>query len=260
MNFKCQEEPIAELDKLAQAHRQSIIIEGARGNGKTYLSRQYAKMVGVLDFQLIEPKVDAIRSTIEECIKINQPVVICIENLDKGVQAASYALLKFLEEPPACAYIIITCQNIQMVPDTIVSRSNVVTLNPPIDSDLELYARDKYGSRYNEMERSALWSSVRAFQDVDLIMSFDSTKISYFNSLPEVCKFNDSVSNIIWKLGHFDDNSETPIEFVIRFIMNVIRTPFAERCGIECIRDLNQGRIASHAVLAKFVFNVKYCE
>ena len=260
MNFKCQEEPIAELNKLAQAHRQSIIIEGARGNGKTYLARQYAKMIDILDFELVEPKVDSIRSSIEECIKINQPVVICIENLDKGVQSASYALLKFLEEPPANVYIIITCQNIQMVPDTIISRSSVVTLNPPIDSDLELYARDKFGGRYDDIKRISLWSSVRAFQDVDLVMSFSPDKISYFNSLSDTCKFNDSVSNIIWKLGHFDDNTETPLEFVIRFVMNIVRTPFVEKCGIDCIRDLNQGRIASHAVLAKFVFNAKYCE
>jgi len=260
VNFKCQEEPIHELEKLANARRQSLIIEGGRGSGKSYLARQYAKMLDILDFQFVDPKVDAIRQSIEECIKFNQSVVLCIENLDLGVQSASYALLKFLEEPPAGVYIIVTCRNIQMIPDTIISRSSVVTLNPPIDSDIELYARDKYGSRYDELSRTQLWSCVRAFQDVDTVASLSPDKLAYFKSLPDMCKFNDSVSNIVWKLGHFDDNTETPVELVIRFVMNYIHTPFIERCGIECIRDLNQGRIASHAILAKFAFNAKYCE
>ena len=260
MKFMCQREPIEQLELLAQYKRQSIVLEGPRGCGKTYLAKEYAKMINVQDFQIVEPKVDSIRSSIEECINLNEPIVLCIENLDKGMQSASYALLKFLEEPPATATILITCQNLQMIPETIVSRSTVVTLSPPIDSDLEQYAEVKYGDAMRYMRTTDVWKSVRAFQDVDLVMSFGPDKMEYYQELPKICKFNDSVSNIIWKLGHYNDNTETPIEFVIRYIMNYLHTPFVERCGIECIRDLNHGRIASHAVLAKFAFNVKYCE
>ena len=135
-----------------------------------------------------------------------------------------------------------------------------MTLSPPIDSDIELYTRSKYGSKYDDFKGTTIWMSVRSFQDADLVMSLTPDKLAYFDSLPALCKFNDSVSNIIWKLGHYDDNSETPIEFVIRFIMNFLHTPFIERCGIDCIRELSKGRIAAHAVIAKFVFNAKYCE
>ena len=257
MNFVCQQEPIEQLKLMASIRRQSIIIEGSPGCGKTYLAKQYSEMVGIPDFQVVEPKVDAIRSSIDTCINLNEPIVLCIENLDKGVQSASYALLKFLEEPPACAIVIVTCQNIRLVPDTIVSRSNVVTLGPPIDADLALYAQSKYGP---DILHSPLWGCVRTFQDVDTVSAMTSDNYKYFLSLPDVCKFRDSVSNIVWKLGHYEDNSETPIELVIRYIMGYMKTPFVERCGIECIRDLSQGRIAPHAVLSKFAFNVKYCE
>lgn len=260
MDFICQHEAINQLEVLAKYKRQSIVIEGPRGCGKTYLAKEYGKMINVLDFQVLEPKVDIIRSGIEECLNLNEPIVLCIENLDKGVQSASYALLKFLEEPPAVVTILVTCQSLQMIPETIVSRSTVVTVNPPIDSDLVQYAEIKYGDQAKQIIGTDIWKSVRAFRDVELVMSFTPDKLNYYKSLTSVCKFNDSISNIIWKLGHYDDNTETPVEFVIRYIMNYLKNPFVERCGIECIRDLNLGRIAPHAVLAKFAFNAKYCE
>lgn len=260
LDLMCQHEALEQLNLLSSYHRQSILVEGCSGCGKSYLARHFAHLVGIQDFQIVEPKVQAIRSCIEECIQLNEPIVLCIENLDLGVAAAAYTLLKFLEEPYPKVYIVVTCRNIKYLPDTIISRSAVVTVAPPTDSDLMIYGASVDNQKYSAISKLPVWNCARTFTDVDKLYALDTAKLNFFQSLSELGSTRDSVSNIIWKLGHFEDNSETPVELVIRYIMNDINTPFVNKCGVECIRDLNTGRIAAHAVLAKFVFNIKYCE
>lgn len=260
MNFKCQEQPLKELDVLRLSDRHSVLIEGPSGSGKTYLAMQYANMLDIPDFQLISPKVDDIKNTIDACTQINNRVVICIENLDIGVAGASYALLKFLEEPLPNVYIVVTCRNLQFVPDTIISRSAVVVTAPPVELDIATYSIAANASKFDELKFSELWKCVRTFKDADIVLNMTQDQIAYFNKLPELTKFSDTVSNLVWKISHYDDNSECPVDLVIRYIMNTVNTDHMRRAGIECLNDLSLKRLASHAVLSKFVFEAKYCE
>lgn len=260
MIFVCQQEPLNELKKLCDSDRHSILIEGGPGCGKTYLARQFANMKEIPDFQEIAPKVQDIRDAMDLCNKLDNNIVICIENLDKGVSGASYTLLKCLEEPLPNMYIVITCRNINFVPDTIISRSTVVSVSPPTDSDMDLYCRSLNPDRYFKLKDTPLWRCVRVFSDANTVLTLNDEKIAYFDSLNSMQRFSDTVSNIVWKLGHFEDKSETPVELVIRYMMEIINTNHVRKCGIECISDLTQERIAQHAVLAKFAFDCKYCE
>ena len=260
MNFKCQEQPLKELDTLRLSDRHSVLIEGASGSGKTYLAMQYANMLNISDFQIILPKVDEIKTTIDACTQINNPVVLCIENLDTGVAAASYALLKFLEEPLPNVYIVVTCRNLQYVPDTIISRSAVVVTAPPVDVDIATYSINANASKFDELKFTELWKCVRTFKDADTVLNMTPEQIMYFHKLSDITRFNDTVSNLVWKISHYDDNSECPVDLVIRYIMNIVNTAHIRKAGIECLNDLALKRIASHAVLAKFMFAAKYCE
>ena len=260
MNFKCQEQPLKELDTLRLSDRHSVLIEGPSGCGKTYLAMQYANMLNIPDFQIISPKVDEIKSTIEGCTQINNPVVLCIENLDTGVAAASYALLKFLEEPLPNVYIVVTCRNLQYVPDTIISRSAVVVTAPPVDVDIATYSINANPAKFDELKFTELWKCVRTFKDADTVLNMTPEQVMYFHKLPDITRFNDTVSNLVWKISHYDDNSECPVDLVIRYIMNVVNTVHIRQAGIECLNDLSLKRIAPHAVLAKFMFDAKYCE
>ena len=94
---------------------------GPEGCGKSYLARQFAIKLGVDDFALVEPTVAGIREISDLCSEITTPIVICIENLDTGVVAASYTLLKFLEEPRKNVHVVVTARNIKHLPDTIPS-------------------------------------------------------------------------------------------------------------------------------------------
>lgn len=260
MQANSQIEALAELQKLSNSNRQSILIAGPPGCGKTYLSKQFANMRNIDDFAIVSPKVSEIREAIDSCSALTNPIVLSIENLDLGVLGASYTLLKSLEEPPSNMFIIVTCRNIDKVPDTIVSRSAVVQLGPPTTNDIDSYGREKDTLKFNNVAPRLVWQCVRSFTDADAVLGMTVDEISYYESLSEVCKFKDSVSNIVWKLGHYDNNTECNVELAIRSIMELMHNPFITACGIDCIRDLNASRIAQHAVLAKFVFNAKFCE
>ena len=260
MIFDCQVEPLTELDNLHKVKRQSILIEGPSGCGKSYLANQYANMLNISDIIVVQPKVADIREAIDSSTQLQTDVVLVIENLDLGVAAAAYTLLKTLEEPLPHVYIIITARNVKFIPDTIISRSAVVTANAPLLRDIDNYAKHKDEIKYEQIKDRLVWKCARSFADADKILQMTADQINYYESLAEICTFNDSVSNIIWTIGHYPNNEPCDLELAIRSIMELMHNSFVTRCGIECLRDLSSNRIAQHAVLARFIFNAKYCE
>lgn len=260
MDLISQKSAIEDLQRLAHDDRHSIMIEGIEGAGKSYIAKKYASMLNIPDFQIVEPKVQSIKDAINSCYLIENPIVLCIENLDTGVLAASYALLKFLEEPASHVYILVTCRNLQHIPDTIISRSAVVTVPPPIESDLVTYATEKDSAQYLYLQDKPIWKCAKTFKDVETILELDTSKIDYFNKLIESLNTKDSVSNIIWSLQKYPDNTSTPIQLMIRYIMHTTQSKTIWRAGHECLHELSLGRISTHAVLAKFAFDLKYLE
>lgn len=260
MNFQCQSECLEELAVLAEYNRHSVVICGTSGSGKTYCAKQYASMLNVSDFVSVNPVVSDVKSTIETVLQLSSKVVICIENIDTGAPGAAYALLKFLEEPVSTVYVVITCNNIKRVPDTILSRSAVVYLSPPTVSDVESYARSKGSDRLIKLFNSNIWRAVRKFSDVDMLNNMNSSQLQYFSVVDDMMKFTDTVSSLMWNLGHYPDNSEAPTDFIIRYILcNTTDSHLKLACN-DCINSLSTSRIAQHAVLAKFVFEAKYGE
>lgn len=255
-----QKVALQELKELASSGRQSVLIEGPRGSGKTYLSNQYANLLNVQEFHSVSPKVGEIREALDKVTLIDTPVVLQIENLDLGVAGASYTLLKSLEEPLPHVFIVITCRNVEAVPDTIISRSAVINVGPPTPDDLDIYGAEKDRLKYSNVSSRLAWQCVRSFGEADEVLDMTPDEINYYESLAEVCKFSDNVSNTVWKIGHYDSNKECNVELAIRSIAELMHKPFITKCSIDCIRDLDKGRIAPHAVLSKFVFNAKYCE
>ena len=261
MEFRSQVEPITQLKLLAESNRQSVLIEGPPGCGKTYLGRYYGNILNIKDVVSVVPRVGDMKEAIDGAIAVENPILLCIENLDTGVPAASYALLKFLEEPLPNVYIVVTCRNIRFVPDTIISRSAVVTVGPPTQTDLNEYGRCTNSDAFAKVSNSLVWQCIRTLSDADAVLKMSTEELSYYINLQQVVKFSDSVSNTVWAISHYShNNTECNLELAIRSIIALSKNPFVMRCGIECIRELNEGRVAKHAILSKFVFNAKYCE
>lgn len=262
MEFICQKDAIEELKSLAESDRHSILIEGSDGSGKTYLATEYAKMINIDDIINVKPRVNDIRGAIDATFQQDNRVLICVENLDTGVKEASYTLLKSLEEPTSKVYIVITCRNSKKVPDTIISRSTSVNIAPPVDKDIDMYAQNINLQNYHMVHNSLIWKCVKTFSDANTVLNMNANQLQYFDSLKDLSAFNGTVSDIIWALGHYNDEAKTatPIELVIRYIMHIRPDKHSQVAGVECLRELSKGTVASHAVLAKYVFEMKYAK
>lgn len=258
LSFKCQEKTIESLKSYASDKKHSILISGCEGCGKTTLAKLYASFIDVSDVAVIQPKVSDIKNAFEDIASLRNDIVLVIENLDYGVPACSYALLKSMEEPLENVYIVVTCTDIQKVPDTIKSRSMVIDVMPPVECDLSLYALDKYQLKLSKIK---IRECLKSFSDVDYIHSIDDEKISYISKWANLKIFDQPVSSASWKLGHFDDGSEAPSKMIVRFIMsrNMDDKHILESC-IRCLDNLNSNRIAPYLSLSRLAFDLKYCE
>ena len=259
MNFICQQDAIENLKLLAEHNQHGVLIVGNSGSGKTYLARQYAQMLGISDFYIINPVIADLKSTIDGCVTNGTSVVLCIENLDDGVIQAAYPLLKLIEDCPGYIYVVVTCNNLYSIPDTIPSRCALVTVNPPTDSDIRQYAESKDPTAYEFVSKHKVWECIKSMTDADIALKFTPEHIKYYNNITNIIQSKDSVSNIAWKLQHYDDNSETPLAIVLRYIMGGL-SGYKQSACIKCLNDLMDNRISKNAIVSKFLFDLKYCE
>ena len=70
--------------------------------------------------------------------------VYILLNVENMTAEAQNALLKSLEEPPAHARFILTCDNRRSLLDTIISRSTVYTLEPPTGDECAAALMDEF--------------------------------------------------------------------------------------------------------------------
>lgn len=261
MNLLCQQEALENIRLLSEHKQHGVLIVGDAGSGKTYVAKQYANLLGIKDFYIINPVMSDLKSMIDLCLGSENAVVLCIENLDHGVLQASYPLLKLIEDCPNHIYVVVTCCNYYSIPDTIPSRCALVTINPPTKSDLEQYILSQSDAEtYTKLVGSRLWGCIRGLKDIDTILKFSNEELKYFDNLGNLLPFKDSISSISWKLQHYEDNSETPIVFVIRYLMGLLNTPHGKQSCIECLNDLAENRISQNAIISKFVMENKYCD
>ena len=257
MDFVNQQEAIVTLNSFAEAKRQAVLISGPEGCGKTYLAKHYSKLLHISDFHYIEAKVASIREAADMCSVMDTPIVLCIENLDTGVDGAAYALLKFLEEPKQNVYIIVTCRNIRQVPDTILSRCTTLTVPPMLSADIKQYVITHDATLSAKLNAvPELWPCLRSIADATTLSKVSAENIGYFRAILSKMSAKDSVSSIIWKLQRFPDNTYTPIHIVIRYLMNT-NALWRKPC-IDCLDRLSFGRLGTHAVIARLVFDLKY--
>ena len=120
--------------------QHAYLFYGSRGTGKTSVARIFAKELGASEVDIHEidaatyTGVDNIRALREEATvmpfesKVKVYIVDEVHMLSKG---AFNAFLKLLEEPPSHVTFILATTELEKVPDTIQSRSQVFTFKKP---------------------------------------------------------------------------------------------------------------------------------
>lgn len=259
MTLKNQLSAMQDLKSLANKEHHNVLITGISQSGKTYLAKEYAKLLNVHDFILLDPKIGEIKSYIESALSIDTPQVVCIENLDTGVKSTSYTLLKFLEEVHKKIYIIITCRNIKYIPDTIISRCSLVSVPAMLQSDLIEYGHKFETSEFDKIYNDkSVWNAVKSAKDIDILVTLDETQINYIKNIKDIIQCKSAISNMMWKFQKFPDGTNTPVEFLIKYLMCNTDSGYVKHQCYICLNEMSYGRLPVHVILAKFLMNIKY--
>lgn len=145
------------------------LISGEDGIGKSILAEILGKLIlnGDLNREYVDiinykPSkasfgVDDVREIIDEVNKKpfeGDKKVIIIHQGNKLTIQAQNALLKTIEEPPTEVYIIILCESLELILDTIKSRCEIYKLTSLTKDELYKYIAIK-GYDYSEEEKSS---------------------------------------------------------------------------------------------------------
>ena len=145
------------------------LISGEDGIGKSILAEILGKLilngdinreyVDIINYKPIKTSfgVDDVREIIDEVNKKpfeGDKKVIIIHQGNKLTIQAQNALLKTIEEPPTEVYIIILCESLELILDTIKSRCEIYKLTPLTKDELYKYIAIK-GYDYSEEEKSS---------------------------------------------------------------------------------------------------------
>lgn len=152
--------------EISHAH----IIVGEDGIGKSALANIIARdilgvsgnreYVDIISYRLKKASfgVDDVREIINEINKKpyeGDKKVIIIHNGNKLTVQAQNALLKTIEEPPKGVYIILLCESLELILDTIKSRCEIHKLTPLSNEEVNLYLKKIGVSEYKDEEISA---------------------------------------------------------------------------------------------------------
>nr|DAF92887.1 MAG TPA: DNA polymerase III, delta' subunit [Siphoviridae sp. ctX5W26] len=257
MRFEFQQNALNQLATLAEYDCHSLLLYSNSGCGKTYLAKQYAKLLQIDDFIKVDPKVSEIKSTIANCLSLKNNILLCIENIDEGVNSASQSLLKILEEPPSHIYIIITCRNFTKVPDTIISRSKCVELGCPTENDIFSYAESRDKQKCDLYKKYNILSCIRSFSDIDCLNKLDKKDIEYISQCPSIISMNIPISMISWNLQNTSDKHVLPIHIVISYIHSQCNDKDLKKICLTCLNGLSESKLGKSAILSKFLFDYK---
>lgn len=108
---------------------------GPTGSGRRTIVRSLARELGEMIIE-VEPKAGPIRDMMEQAYRVVAPTVYIIPNADDMSVVAKNTLLKFTEEPPQNAYIMMTARDAVRVLDTIRSRAMVFHMDTYTPAEL----------------------------------------------------------------------------------------------------------------------------
>lgn len=157
-------------ERFCHAH----IIVGEDGIGKSLIAKETAieilgklqnkQYADIIEFKLTNGKksigIDEIKNIIEETIKKpyeGDKKVIIVYNSDKMTETAQNAFLKTIEEPPKGIFIILLCEKLENILDTIKSRCQTYKLNRLSEDEMHAFLNNNF-KNLSEEELKAIFA------------------------------------------------------------------------------------------------------
>lgn len=137
----------AHLETYLSEPSHAMLLSGAVGVGLGTIAKTLAKQIAGAEVITINPTIHNKQKTasinIDDIRNINtlighrrtNKLVIVIDDLESMTNDAPQAFLKLLEEPSSNVYYILTTHNLNKVPATILSRTQVISVLPASQSD-----------------------------------------------------------------------------------------------------------------------------
>lgn len=124
---------------------QFIMLVGEKGQGRKTLTFFLKSLLGTSSTLYVpnDLKVDAVREMIEDAQTLFEKRIYLLADSDDMTVQAQNALLKFVEEPPRNAIIVMTVQHEDNVLQTIKSRASVMMLEQYKREDLLQVTEDE---------------------------------------------------------------------------------------------------------------------
>lgn len=171
-SIKFQIENSIKQKRFSHAH----IIAGEDGIGKSLIAKETAiKILGklenksyadIVEFKLNGKKslgIDEIKKIIEETTKKpyegNKKVII-VYSSDKMTETAQNAFLKTIEEPPNGIFIILLCEKLENILETIKSRCEIYKLNRLSEEEMYKFLNNNFNHLSSEQTKA-----ISAFSD-----------------------------------------------------------------------------------------------
>lgn len=222
---------------LSHAH----LIAGEDGIGKSNLANILAKLIlnGDLNREYVDVinyksnkssfGVDDVRNIIDEIYKKpfegDKKVIIIYEGNKLTIQAQN-ALLKTIEEPPEGVHIILLCESLELILDTIKSRCEIYKLTPLTKEELYDYIIMKEFN-YNENEiKAAIAFSEGIPGRIDRYFNDDNLKKTRNKLIDLVKDLNKNNFEVILhyeeNLSMLKDNKEEILNILSGFIRDIL--------------------------------------
>ncbi|MCI9303758.1 DNA polymerase III subunit delta' [Clostridium sp.] len=222
---------------LSHAH----LIAGEDGIGKSNLANILAKLIlnGNLNREYVDIVnyksnkssfgVDEVRNIINEVYKKpfeGEKKVIIIYGGNKLTIQAQNALLKTIEEPPEGVHIILLCESLELILDTIKSRCEIYKLTPLTKEELYDYIIMKEFN-YNENEiKAAIAFSEGIPGRIDRYFNDDNLKKTRNKLIDLVKDLNKNNFEVILhyeeNLSMLKDNKEEILNILSGFIRDIL--------------------------------------
>lgn len=124
-----------------------ILIEGVKGSGKFTLAQYISKSLH-LDYALVDTSKSDITNVIESSYLMHDKYCYIVRDIDCMSDSAKNALLKITEEPPNQIYFIMTVNDINNIPSTIISRATLIRIEPYSMQELRNFTQNDLILKY----------------------------------------------------------------------------------------------------------------